>query len=248
MGEPQDPVAGELEGSVACTVSLERGAGTVERVAVDLDYQPLAGPVGVDLEALDELVDVRRRHVMLPAKVEEQPLELRAGGGRRAAQVGDNPDQCPEAPPAAPTHADVLDRTEVEQVSALGLLDCAGELMLRNDPCQVEERPRNRGDGDSRTPGAITVAQLFGHVYGDAGAIPAARCGNRYVDARRRGRLKPPERRGASVREHRARAGGQDRSNSASVRREHTMANGVDAMVDAVQATAGAPTVDSPPR
>jgi hypothetical protein len=60
-GEAHDAVAGGLQGSVAGPVALERLAGGVVGVAVDLDDQPLVGPEQVDLIALHADVGVRAR-------------------------------------------------------------------------------------------------------------------------------------------------------------------------------------------
>lgn len=138
MREPQNPVAGEQEGSVAGAVSFESAAGAVKRVAVELHDQPLPEPYGVDLEAGDEVVDSWQRQAMLMAEIEEGSLELRAGEGNRVAVIGEHPEQSTEASSATPSQADVVDRAKVKPVQALGLLNGAGELGLRKHPPQVE--------------------------------------------------------------------------------------------------------------
>ncbi len=158
MGEPQDAVAGEQETGVAVPVSLEGGAGPVESVAVELDDQTLARPKRVDLEARDKSVDPGPRQAMIVAEVKEDPLELRAGGGNRTGLVGEEPKQGAEASSAASSQADVLDRIEVQQISAVGLLEGTGELALRDHPGKVEERPRDRCDRDAHALRTITVA------------------------------------------------------------------------------------------
>ena len=95
---------------------------------------------------------------MIVAEVKEDPLELRAGGGSRTGLVGEEPKQGAEASSAASSQADVLDRIEVQQISAVGLLEGTGELALRDHPGKVEERPRDRCDRDAHTLRTITVA------------------------------------------------------------------------------------------
>jgi hypothetical protein len=87
VGEPDDAMARELQGGVASAITLEGRAGAVELVAVELDYQALGGPEGIDLEARDESVDCRARQAGLVAEVEEAGLELRACGRLRKAGV-----------------------------------------------------------------------------------------------------------------------------------------------------------------
>jgi hypothetical protein len=77
----QDAVGGELEGRVAGAVMLERGAGAVKRVPVELDDEALLGPERVDFQALDVGVGGRGWEVSLVAEVEEEAFQLGADIG-----------------------------------------------------------------------------------------------------------------------------------------------------------------------
>jgi hypothetical protein len=54
-----EAVAGDLELDVSAAVVLEAAPGLVGVPAVDLDHQVVRGPIGVDEDAFDELVQQR---------------------------------------------------------------------------------------------------------------------------------------------------------------------------------------------
>jgi hypothetical protein len=67
---------------VAFPVLLEGEPGPVRLVDVQFDPEARLGPVGVDLEALDEEVHRGLGQPRLPHDLEEALLEPRAGEGR----------------------------------------------------------------------------------------------------------------------------------------------------------------------
>jgi hypothetical protein len=89
--DPDDAPARRLQLGVALPVTLERAAGAVEAVAVELDDEPLPRPVEVDLVAVDPAVDDGRRDVVLLDEREEVAFKGRAGRRVRSS-----------APPAPP--------------------------------------------------------------------------------------------------------------------------------------------------
>jgi hypothetical protein len=87
MGDAHHPVLGELEGGVADAVALERGAGAVEGVAVELDYEFPFAPEGVDFEALCFDVDGGAREGRRPRRSRGSGVPARSGSwAARAAR------------------------------------------------------------------------------------------------------------------------------------------------------------------
>jgi hypothetical protein len=81
VGEPEHPVAGELERGVAAPVALERSAAAMEFEPVKLDDHPLLWPQEVHLEAGDRHVDRRLWQHRFAAQAEKAAFELGTGLG-----------------------------------------------------------------------------------------------------------------------------------------------------------------------
>jgi hypothetical protein len=151
LGEPENTVAGELQGCVPCPIMLERAAGAMELVSIELDDEARLGPDGVDLEATDHVIDERRGQTVLATEIDELSLELGAGEGSRESLRLDGRCEGTDAAASITPRADVIDRPKVEQPQALGLPHRSLELMTGNDLGDVEQCP---GDGGDRDPGA----------------------------------------------------------------------------------------------
>ncbi len=78
-GEAQHRVAVEMEVGVAGAVLLERLTRAVEGEAVDLHDEPLLGPQGVDLVAVNKLVGPWSLQPGVLDEPEERPLRLGSG-------------------------------------------------------------------------------------------------------------------------------------------------------------------------
>ena len=112
------------------------------RPAVDLDDEPAARPVEVDLEAADDRVHPRPGDAVRVAEREERVLELapreRVPGGVLAKQRREQ--RRPR--PARMGRHDRFERGKVEQLQHLRLVERALHRPARERRGQVEQRPR----------------------------------------------------------------------------------------------------------
>ena len=89
LGEPDHPVAGDLQLRVAAAVGLELLARAVVPVAVDLDDELLIAPDRVDQLAFDQDVALRLGEPGVADQRQEAILQLRLGPWGRARQLCD---------------------------------------------------------------------------------------------------------------------------------------------------------------
>ena len=76
VGEAERPDAARVQLGVALAVALEGRARSVVPPAVELDHDVAAGPVGVDLDAVQLRVHDRARETVAIAQGEEGRLRI----------------------------------------------------------------------------------------------------------------------------------------------------------------------------
>ncbi len=167
-GEAEDPEAARGEDRVALAVALERPPRAMEPPAVDLDDEPAARPVEVDLEAADDRVHPRPGDAVRVAEREERVFELapreRVPGGVLAKQRREER----RPGPARMGRHDRFERGEVEQLQHLRLVERALHRPARERRGQVEQRPRRRRDRHARVDAALLGQQRRSSVDADA--------------------------------------------------------------------------------
>lgn len=216
----------------------------MDGLAVELDDEIRAGPVGVYLVAGNQGVCLGKGEVVASAEGEEGSLEVGAGGLHLVADVGESSGQCPSAVLPVRSMKEVIDRVAVEGARQDGLLEGAVQLWSGEDGGEVEEGARDRGGGQ-----AFVVFDVIGVAEGvdpdGAGAAASAKRG-RELDAATRGPDEVPLRGRGSVAERGAGHGEEGGVQAASVG-QRRMANRVDPMMHAVQLARVGAVLDRPP-
>jgi hypothetical protein len=233
MGDANDAVSRRLHCRVADAVALERGSVPVKRPAVYLNDQLRRRPVSIDLSIEDQDIGQRGGKVVVMTKGEKARLERGAGWLGHARGV-DQAANRTKSVASAPSGADALQVSQLDQAEPVCLLEGPLEPVLVDDLGEVEERA---GDGRNRDP-IEENSILAGDpalANGDASPLPSPRSGD--FDAASRHSAEPPERRCTPVAEDRAVATGQDGRHQPSSRRHVAMAEHIDAVVQAVEAT-----------
>ena len=173
MSPAQDTIPRQLQRGIPNAVPLERRAGTVEVVPVELDNEPPLVPDDVHLDACGEGVDCGRRQAGAPAQVEKSTLEFRAC--RRGFAIVRKHRAQQSAPASALTAGiETLEGTNVQLADPLGLLECPLELTWEYDSREVQKRAGNRGDRYALANSAIILVQISHAMHEDARPAPAA--------------------------------------------------------------------------
>jgi hypothetical protein len=118
-GQAEDLVARVLEVQVLGAVALEYAASSVPAPAVQLDNEALLGPVGVDIDPLDEHVRLRFGEVVVAAEIEEVALPIGASIWG-ASVIGNEGNQLAEASMAVASADEPVEHAEVEELLAVG--------------------------------------------------------------------------------------------------------------------------------
>ena len=205
-------------------------------VAVDLGHERGVRPVEVDLEAVQERVDSRGRQAFAAAELQEAALQLAAGGPGVGPVQDDGPPQPGGAAAPGVGREHRIDRDQVEQPQALGLVDGAVDIALREALGQVEQGAGRGGHGDRTAGGGLGVREAPGPVDAQTGSPgPAADPGDRHVDGCACARPQPPQGRGARVAEDRPLAEGQRGGQPAPLAGDRSVADGEYLAVKGVQ-------------
>jgi hypothetical protein len=167
------PVASRLAGSILGPVALEGSTVAMRRVAVELDYQALAGPKGVYLMAENIDIGGRGDEVVFPAKEREALLQIGARPNRCPRRLNKPPNR-PQRPSPVATGADAFERPHFQQPKAIGLFKHSPELGLINHFGHIEESASNRGDRNTHDYGPIVPVEAA-FVDDDAWSTSAGR-------------------------------------------------------------------------
>jgi hypothetical protein len=159
VGNPKHSIAHDLQGAVPDPIALEGLPCAVVLVAVELDHDALSEPDEVDLETRNEAIDQWSRQVGLPAKLEEEPLQLRPSR-RRALVPGKHGSQPRHAAPPQASGKERLDCAQIEQLQTLRLIEGTFQLLGASDFGQVEQSARDRCDGYAVALSAIVGMKL----------------------------------------------------------------------------------------
>jgi len=140
------------EQRVTLAVALERGAGAVERVTVDLDAQAVVGPEEVDLETRDDAVDERAIEPVGVAEAQEELLEVGAGDGRARGVGAEDLGESARAAGRGMRSEHRLHGVAVEEAQDLGLVHRPLQPSRRKARGEIEDRPGGRRDRDGARP------------------------------------------------------------------------------------------------
>jgi hypothetical protein len=155
-GDPDDAVAHGLEMAVTGAVALERLAGGVDRVAVELDDEAFGGPDGVGLVGPEGRVRPRAGEPVGFGEGEEAAFELAvrdrlAGLPLLVEGALDRGD-----PPTIGVARDEgIEGKRAREAADLRLVEGVLELLLRYDPGEVEERAGDVRDRNAAAPGSL---------------------------------------------------------------------------------------------
>jgi len=181
--------------------------------AVGLDHEAELRPEEVDAEAVDPLLRERRRQTSGTRDRQKSPLELGLGEPERAAV--EEPTEGRQAAPPRITLERQAERLGIDEIAAIGLVDCCLELR-RVEACrQIDQRADRRRHRDSVSLGDLLRAELGRPVDADAGPGDMALLRHGDVDRAADRRHDLPDRTGTHVAAHRARAAGEHRGHPA---------------------------------
>jgi hypothetical protein len=216
-------------------VALESRGVEVPFAALELDHEPLLGPVRVDVVARDSDVCLVRRKPGRLDQVVETPLELFPRRGCASRVVGK---QRLEGLQARMTLAAVGDFQEggvVQELSALHRFIRPPHLLARLDRGQVEQRPREGGYGDAVDHSHVLRLQVPRTVDADPGPVLTPATGPGYIHRLTAVIADFPQGGRVAMAEKRAWAKRQDRGQPASFPCRPARPDEVDAVVKACQ-------------
>ena len=163
--------------------------------AVDLYREPSRRPEEVHLFATDHRVHQGQREFPLIEQFQKPRLQLVASG---CSGDFEKPAQVPRAAAAARAIKHLDDRSDIEQPHDLRFVNRALQGPSVYDGSEVDQRPRDRCDGDAATGRKINKGKVTGLVKADGSPRPPAPLGEQYVDTRGRW-SEAPQGRGAAV-------------------------------------------------
>jgi hypothetical protein len=207
-GEADDVVAQRFELDVPRSVGDEGGASGVRAVSVELGDQAASRPEKVHDVGADSDVHPRMGKVVAAQEGQEAGFELAAG----VIRIKPRADRQPEVlrPP-----------------------ECGSKLRLGKKTAEVPEGAGGTRNRDAFSPGHVAGQEGLGPV--DMDSLTAARA-TRSGDVHETPLGKElPERGGADVAEHGARAAGENRRHPPPLLAEPTMPDGVHTAMNAVQ-------------
>jgi len=199
----------------------------VEGEAVQFDNEALVGPEGVDLEIEDGCVEHGRRQLVRAAERREFVLEGRTRAGR-STKLADEAADWSECVAARAAGTGSFQRTELEQVEAVGLLEDALEDVFINYVGKIEESAGDRRDRDAildRT--VLRVDAAF--VKENSCAVAGSTVLRRNIDLRATGACQAPKGGCAAMAEKRSLSTGKYGCQPASTPARRRGADGVDA-------------------
>lgn len=167
LGDTHYAIAAERQLRVADAVSLEGLARAVKRVSVQLDYELGLPPHSVHLQPGHQGIDGRRWQALLAAQVEEAKLQIRARSRWGRARLAEDRAQHAQTMATAAAQPQLLQRADVEQLAALGLLEGAFDAPRRQNLREVEECAGERGRRDSAALRAVLGMEPPRAVHGD---------------------------------------------------------------------------------
>jgi len=188
-------------------------------------------PGVVDLESaasrLDHRVHARTRKPARVEKGEKAIFELATSDVGASVAGGEDPGESARAACMPVPHEQVFEGKRPGEPARVGLVDGALEALTVEHRGQVEERARERRDGD---------AVYFGHVVSRQSSGVEGECGprvprgpHRHVDVDTRGRADLPERSCGPMAEHRANSAREYGRHPAPMSRDRAVSDGIDA-------------------
>src|SRR5437588_7244934 len=126
---------------------------TVPLAAIELDRHAVLRPEAVDLEATDPDVDLRPRQPAGLDKEEELTLDRAVGARQVRPMDGEGFAELPR--PALSASGDRVNCIEIDQPVVIGLGQDVADIFKARVRRVIEERLRDRGDGEAVVPDAL---------------------------------------------------------------------------------------------
>jgi hypothetical protein len=252
-GCADDRPPGRHESLVSLAIALEPLAAEVPLAAVGLDSDAPVRPSEVDANRWatvvehDELVGVRIGDAERPGDRQKRLLVL--APRRRLADVVLGEDSAARAGAGVGRVAVelILDGGEVEHIGDLGLVERALETAPGDDGADVEKGASDRRARDVVDDGDVCGGQRGRAVDRDARVLAPRPLWHGDVDVDATGGQKLVERSGRAVRQGRARAAGEHGGHPQTLALQQLPGHqGVDGVVDAVEAARGGTLLDRP--